>query len=165
MNEFGERLKYARTLRGFSQIDLANLAGSSRSMISSYENGSRLPKGATLLRLSGVLRVPAQWLMEGEGPMESTEHSQSRVPSNDFDWLNYEGYEAGPRLPRYLCDQIDHAARMKGHSTLAEIIERLEASFQPKDNLEEMMEGLTPGQKTTLRELIKHLKGGTVNLK
>jgi transcriptional regulator with XRE-family HTH domain len=125
MNEFGERLRAARTLRGLSQVDLATHAGSSRSMISSYEAGARSPKGATLLGLARALRVSAQWLMNGEGPMETIEPLATQdALLSDATWVNdSRGHFARPFRAIPLLRRIDSVPVSGDMSIVADLLE------------------------------------------
>lgn len=70
MKTFGQRLRSARVLRGWTQKDLAAASQLSQSAIGNYESGLRShPSGASLIKLTRALCVTAQWLSSGEGPM------------------------------------------------------------------------------------------------
>ncbi|MFA7439022.1 helix-turn-helix domain-containing protein [Castellaniella sp.] len=76
MNTFGERLRYARELRGLSQKQLADACGLSQSAISSYERGSR-KSTQKLLVIARKLEVDLYWLDGGTGHMRPA--GQSRL--------------------------------------------------------------------------------------
>ncbi|CAM3397066.1 HTH cro/C1-type domain-containing protein [Bordetella sputigena] len=69
MKKFSDRLRHARTLRGYTQAELARLAGLSQSAVASYESGER-KSSRGLFKLAAALRIEAQWLDTGKGPME-----------------------------------------------------------------------------------------------
>ncbi|MGS1008686.1 helix-turn-helix domain-containing protein [Achromobacter anxifer] len=69
MKTFSDRLKHARLLRGHTQKDLARLARISQSAIGSYESGLR-HSSRSARKLAQVLKVEAEWLETGKGPME-----------------------------------------------------------------------------------------------
>lgn len=71
MNTFAQRLLYARTQRGYTQSQLANLCGVSQSTIASYESGARLHT-RNLFNLAKALRVNPLWLDQGIGAMHPT---------------------------------------------------------------------------------------------
>lgn len=153
-NNFGERLKFVRSVTGLSQAGLAKQAGSSRSMISSYEAGLRLPRGATLLRLAKALGVSAQWLMEGEGAMEAR------------DWMTSQPHlETAIQLPHPLHEQLQKAAVANHQSMSTEIVARLEASFRGDEKLGVILEGLTHPQIATLRDLVGYIKASAITPK
>jgi transcriptional regulator with XRE-family HTH domain len=62
-------LRHVRSLRGYTQAELARLAGLSQSAVASYESGERKSSRA-LFKLAAALHVEAQWLDTGKGPME-----------------------------------------------------------------------------------------------
>jgi transcriptional regulator with XRE-family HTH domain len=66
---FSDRLKHARLLRGHTQKALARLARLSQSAIGSYESGLR-HSSRSARKLAQVLKVEAEWLETGKGPME-----------------------------------------------------------------------------------------------
>jgi len=69
VNTFAERLSFARRLRRMTQAQLARAAGISQGAIANYENGSR-QSPRNVFVLAGPLKISAQWLSEGAGPME-----------------------------------------------------------------------------------------------
>lgn len=69
MKTFSDRLKHARLLRGHTQKTLARLARLSQSAIGSYESGLR-HSSRSARKLAQVLKVEAEWLETGKGPME-----------------------------------------------------------------------------------------------
>ncbi|OZI20675.1 hypothetical protein CAL26_24665 [Bordetella genomosp. 9] len=69
MKKFSDRLRHARALRGYTQAELARLAGLSQSAVASYESGER-KSSRGLFKLAAALRIEAQWLDTGKGPME-----------------------------------------------------------------------------------------------
>ncbi|AOB32883.1 XRE family transcriptional regulator [Bordetella sp. H567] len=69
MKKFSDRLRHIRSLRGYTQAELARLAGLSQSAVASYESGER-KSSRGLFKLAAALGVEAQWLDTGKGPME-----------------------------------------------------------------------------------------------
>ncbi len=61
-----ERLRELRTLRAFSQQDLADAAGVGRNTISRIERGETGAHGRTLRRLAEALRVDVAELVKTE---------------------------------------------------------------------------------------------------
>lgn len=59
----GERLRAARTERGWSLGHLAELAGIGKGSLSEIENGTRNPTLSTLYALSNSLGRPMSWLL------------------------------------------------------------------------------------------------------
>ncbi len=60
---FPERLKFARTMRGWTQSELATEAGLPPSSIAHFEAGSRKPSFDTLRRLATGLEVTTDYLL------------------------------------------------------------------------------------------------------
>jgi len=54
----GAIVKLLRSLRGWKQDELAEAAGTSQKLISSYEVGEKVPRPRTLERLAAVVGVP-----------------------------------------------------------------------------------------------------------
>lgn len=63
----GARLAWARDKAGMNQDDAAEVAESSRAMISRYENGHAEIKTTTLMAFARAYRVNPMWLLTGEG--------------------------------------------------------------------------------------------------
>ena len=63
----GTRIREARLRQGLTMADLARSAGLSPGAISRIEAGARVPGGATVARLAGVLGVDSGQLLSGDG--------------------------------------------------------------------------------------------------
>lgn len=66
LKKFGARLKVAREQAALSQQELADKVHTSKSMISSYENGTCDPRQSIIPPLADVLNVSIKWLMLGD---------------------------------------------------------------------------------------------------
>lgn len=77
LREFGFRIKEARQRNGWSQEELANKLGTSKSVISGYETGKNDPAQSMVIRLSEVLGVSINWLMFGE---EANQYPKNILP-------------------------------------------------------------------------------------
>lgn len=62
---FGQRLRDAREAKGLSQQDLADKIGTSKSMISAYENGQSDPRQSMIPLLAKTLNISIGWLITG----------------------------------------------------------------------------------------------------
>lgn len=60
---YGERIKRARTQKGFSQQKLAEMMNVARSTISMWENETNIPDAVMLTRLAEILEVSADYLL------------------------------------------------------------------------------------------------------
>src|SRR5690606_37191758 len=72
VNTFGNRLRYARSLRRLTQAELARACGLSQGAIGNYEADSRR-SAKEIFRIAEALDVSAAWLAMGTGPMEVQE--------------------------------------------------------------------------------------------
>lgn len=61
--EFGNRLRFAREMRGLSQAQLGKRADMDPSQIAHFEAGSRLPGAENLAGLAKALLVSADYLL------------------------------------------------------------------------------------------------------
>ncbi len=75
MSDFGERLRAIRKDRGLSQEQLAEILGTSKQVISRYENGQRAPKITIASEFAERLGIPLAAL-SGDAP------SAPNLPSN-----------------------------------------------------------------------------------
>lgn len=62
-NEFGGRLIALREENGINKTELAKILNMSRSMISMYESGERMPSTEVLLKISDYYCVSIDWLL------------------------------------------------------------------------------------------------------
>src|SRR3546814_13056461 len=69
VNEFADRLRHARQLRGLTQAALARACGLSQGAIANYEGKSRRT-AKEIFKLADALRVSPVWLSRGFGLME-----------------------------------------------------------------------------------------------
>jgi transcriptional regulator with XRE-family HTH domain len=77
----GERVKYARELRGWSQNQLDKRAGFSVGRVSRIERNERAPSADTLAKLAATLGVRADWILSGLPPMEAASVEPDPVPN------------------------------------------------------------------------------------
>lgn len=79
---FSDRLKAARIEKGYTQDQLANQIGIAKSTLSGYENGTREPDFFKIKKISEILKISADYLLETgqyttpkkESKIELTEH-------------------------------------------------------------------------------------------
>ena len=64
--EFGAKMKQLRLQRKLTQMDLGNMLGVSKSVISSYENGAHYPPYDILLGLARIFGVSTDYLLGAE---------------------------------------------------------------------------------------------------
>lgn len=79
----GSNIRMVRNATGISQTELANRAGSDKSAISRYENGTQRPSLETLMRIADALGVDVVDLLK-----EKAAPSLGKVVSeSDMDWM------------------------------------------------------------------------------
>lgn len=69
MSELKDRIREARTGRGFTQPELAEKIGLTKNFVSLIENGQRSPSDRTISDISRVCGVNEEWLRTGGGEM------------------------------------------------------------------------------------------------
>ena len=92
---FASRLKQAREDANFTQQELANALGITKSAVGNYENGVSSPKWDILLKIFDVLHVEPNFLYQDSFSPESNTTtnltSQQSTLLSSFDQLNEEG--------------------------------------------------------------------------
>ena len=70
MTDFGNRLKNLRLRKHMTQSDLAERLGITKSVISAYETGLRMPSYDILIKISRIFRVTTDYLLGLESKQE-----------------------------------------------------------------------------------------------
>jgi len=74
MGTIGERVRFLRKKRGYSQVELATLVGISQGSLSLIErNETEMPAGDTVAGLCKALRTTPDFLIAGAGDPDSIE--------------------------------------------------------------------------------------------
>ena len=68
MVDCSEKLRTLREARGLTQLQVANLIGVSKAMISAYETASKAPSIEVLIRLSRLFGVSVDYLVCVDAP-------------------------------------------------------------------------------------------------
>ncbi len=81
MDNFAKRMKMLRKQMGFNQTQLAERMGTSKSMISYYENQDRSPSPEALIKLSKIFHVSTDYLLglESEQSLKLTDLSKEDI--------------------------------------------------------------------------------------
>ena len=108
LQQFGERLVQARTMRGLSQRELSDLAKLSAAMVNKYEKGATDPGATNLIRLARVLNVDPAWLMAWDDDQASEEFVESTLQS---EFEKYGVVKPGEKVNRELLDVAMPAAK------------------------------------------------------
>lgn len=64
MGQFGQRLKSAREMAGYSRGEVANLLGVSQAAISLWERGETFPSVQNLIKLTTLYHCSLDWLLK-----------------------------------------------------------------------------------------------------
>jgi transcriptional regulator with XRE-family HTH domain len=83
---FGERLRYARTQAGLSQVDLADKLSISATAVRTYEADRGKPQVYRVPQIAKALNVSEAWLMTGEETFEEAE-PQFMEAENEVEFL------------------------------------------------------------------------------
>ncbi len=89
MSTVGERIKKRRTELGWTQDQLAQKAGISKSFLSELENGKRSVSADNLLDIARVLNRSLDYLMTGEEPDETP--AEVQIPASLAAFADKEG--------------------------------------------------------------------------
>ncbi|MCK4957266.1 MAG: helix-turn-helix transcriptional regulator [Candidatus Cloacimonetes bacterium] len=71
-NSIASRLKYLREKFGLNQHEYASSLNTTQTVISRYEQGTRLPSVDYLLKVKEKYHVDMDWVLTGEGNMHSS---------------------------------------------------------------------------------------------
>lgn len=99
----GKNIHKYRTQIGMSQIDFAIAIGRSQTMVSMYENGSRLPSTKILAKIAKVLGVPFGNLYYGP-----EEHTESEINESES---SYTSKTPEARIVSFGMDQLPEEQR------------------------------------------------------
>lgn len=89
MSTVGERIKKRRNELGWTQDQLAQKAGISKSFLSDLENGKRSVSADNLLDIARVLSLSLDYLMKGTEP--ETKPAEVQVPASLAAFAEQEG--------------------------------------------------------------------------
>ena len=87
MVKFGERLKQLRIDQGMSQALLAVRLGVSKSLVSAYENGMRMPSYDVLISIANIFSVSTDYLLDVEPRSENERIDLSGLTSEEINAL------------------------------------------------------------------------------
>lgn len=77
MDTIGGRIKAARIKKGMTQAELAKLLGVAYQNIGQWENGKRVPKVETLMKIGESLGVPWIWFTHPDDPISTIEQAEA----------------------------------------------------------------------------------------
>lgn len=112
---FSSRLIQSRSMKGWSQLDLAKASEVAAAQVSRYEQGSNTPRPQVVARLANALGVSFPWLLSGIGDaVELRKIGKSLVHVE---------------LPNELIRRLHEAASQNRRLVDEEVQARLEATF------------------------------------
>ena len=81
MARFGEKLREIRIWKNMTQDDLAKVLGTSKQVISRYENNQRSPKVDVAQKYAKALNVPIEYLLDNDAPIN---YAYSAPPASNI---------------------------------------------------------------------------------
>lgn len=102
---FGKRLRKARKKQGLTQKALGDMLDVSDAAVSSWERGVEWPELHRLPAILKALKVPADWLIQGEGEPPDVDPVIALL-----DALNSAQRKTAMRLLKSLASDSDEAA-------------------------------------------------------
>ena len=143
MKSLGERLVWAREVRGLSQVELAQKLEKTYQQVSAWERNENGMRAPNLRAVADALQVDPHWLKTGEGsmypsPLESYARS---VPGDNRDSMVCEPADASYALKPP--DPLDAALLQRA------IQEAL--AFAPNELPERLAQAITDAYNTALR--------------
>lgn len=116
---FGERLVYARELRGYNQKTFASLLEVTPTRLNYWEKDKREPDVLMIWNIISILKISGNWLIGGDGEIEPTKKApagnigesdleKERLIQN-YDNMNQVGREKLVDYSDYLADDPKHA--------------------------------------------------------
>ena len=85
MNTIGERLKYARKIRGYTQQELEETSCVSRGVIRSIEGDRHSTQMVNYIACAKALGINVKWLLKGIGAMKLDD--QGKILNNLFQMI------------------------------------------------------------------------------
>jgi transcriptional regulator with XRE-family HTH domain len=154
----GDKLRYLRTLRGWTQADLAREADVAGGTVNNLEaEEGRMPRPVTLRRVAKAFDVPVEELFEPPPGREEAERNPLDVPSRLFgeeaDRLllvlegMLESYQPPGEMPLWGTEDLE---RVRGLLTMATV--RIAAGEAEAGNMERVAEIL--GRAETVQQLL-----------
>ena len=87
LKNFGSRIKKARLSKDWSQEELANKLGTSKSVISGYESGRNDPSYSMALKIAEQLSVSINWLFYGNNDLSDITNVVNPITTKQYPLL------------------------------------------------------------------------------
>jgi len=108
--DFGNRLKQLRTEKGFSKIELSELAQVHHVQIGRYENKGAMPSTDVLVKLANALETSTEFLLNG------TKEDLANEMLMDKELLNqFKSIEKLPEEKKYIIKELIDAFILKNN--------------------------------------------------
>ncbi len=108
--DFGNRLKQLRTEKGFSKIELSELAQVHHVQIGRYENKGAMPSTDVLAKLANALETSTEFLLNG------TKEDLANEMLMDKELLNqFKSIEKLPEEKKYIIKELIDAFILKNN--------------------------------------------------
>ncbi len=91
LNDIGDKLKFLRRSKGYTQKDLGNLLNVGQTTIANYENGSRVPDLLKIKDISNIFQVSSDYLL-GLSDYSQDKYIVNTQSNVDFSELVYHNY-------------------------------------------------------------------------
>lgn len=111
----GERIRYVRAARGWSQAHLARQAGMKKAQLSRYEVGTSTPRPEVLARIAFALGVATEWLNGDDVAINAHEHKDGfkevPIPRESIAQLLQYAELTGVDISTAIKKAIEHALK------------------------------------------------------
>lgn len=113
-DSFSNRLKIAMENKNISQIQLSNLLGINRGMISDYYNGKIIPKQDKVFKIAQALHVSPSWLLGFDTEMNSDSSPSQPQEIKAEDVFTFDGKKiTGQEILDLINEKIKKAKQAK----------------------------------------------------
>ena len=120
---FAQRLRQVREERGFSQANLASLAGLQPAAVSHFETGKRSPSFANLRRLADVLNASIDFLL-GRSEERTTAGPRAAALYRDAEKITGRDLEVLENLAKMMVDRQEREGKSNEQGDQAQRCER-----------------------------------------
>ncbi|MCL2197287.1 MAG: helix-turn-helix domain-containing protein [Defluviitaleaceae bacterium] len=120
--QFGDYLRTLRIERDMTQQELADILGTSKQVVSKYENNLRTPKVTAAVEYAKALKVPLSYLLRGIHPTDNPEENTVQIKKIPLVGQTAAGWpiSAEEHIEDWVIadegDNVDYALRVKGDS-------------------------------------------------
>lgn len=115
LNSIGERLKYARKTKGFTQRQLADAIKSSRGVITNIEMNKNIgaPRETFTEAICNALRINKEWLIFGTGPMDQAQMGGNEILAQ----IHFLAQQLDEAEQDYILELIKHFSNFRNRNS------------------------------------------------